>query len=484
MFELNVPFFEKNQAKRLGACWNQQTKKWFVPMGIDPNLFQRWWPKSPGKSSLIKKRTIKQHKQVHLLSELLTKISHVIYDGLPNLEWVIAEISEISSFNRHQFLTFVEYTDDGNKCAHVKGCIWKDKAKLLFKNFKEITGSILTSDIKILILVRVEFHPNYGLSLNVQDLDPSYTLGEMAAKVAKIKFVLQEERIFNNNKQLSPPKNFRNIAVISPEKAAGLGDFNREANILSKHDLCVFSYFHATFQGKEAAKNIILALQNILLKHKIFPFDALVIIRGGGSAADLTWLNDLELARKICLAPLYIMAGIGHQRDYTIIDDIVTRPFDTPSKISAHIFQEVIKETEIVKHCFSNLVMSGKARFLKIEAQLEFFIINLTDKSNILLDYTMKELKLRQQKIYDMIQKDYLHVNQITKRIIKEILCQAPEVILKRGFTLVKSLTGENISFMTIAKAHRTFRVIFHDGELITRIVPNIPTIGDQCEEK
>jgi exodeoxyribonuclease VII large subunit len=136
---------------------------------------------------------------------------------------------------------------------------------------------------------------------------------------------------------LPPPLDFVRVAVISPETSAGLGDFQRESDRLQTATLCEFTFFRATFQGLDAPSSIRTAVQNALAAHRQSPFDALVVIRGGGSVTDLAWLNDLQLATVLCLCPLPVFTGIGHERDQTILDDIAHIRFDTPSKVALHI---------------------------------------------------------------------------------------------------------------------------------------------------
>ena len=125
--------------------------------------------------------------------------------------------------------------------------------------------------------------------------------------------------------------------MISPETSAGLGDFRREADRLQQCGLCEFQFFPATFQGVEAPSSIQTAVLQALTAHKQKPFDALVVIRGGGSVTDLAWLNDMELAKLLCQSPVPVFTGIGHERDNTILDEIAHTRFDTPSKVALHI---------------------------------------------------------------------------------------------------------------------------------------------------
>ena len=203
--------------------------------------------------------------------------------------------------------------------------------------FEEATGEGLKTDIKILCLAKVRFDPLYGLDLIIEDVDPSYTLGDLAAKLARIREHLQQTGLYARNKQLPAPVEFVRVAVISPETSAGLGDFRREADLLHTAILCDFHLFPATFQGVETPSSIQTAVLQALTAHKQKPFDALVVIRGGGSVTDLAWLNDLDLARLLCQSPVPVFTGIGHERDNTILDEIAHTRFDTPSKVALHI---------------------------------------------------------------------------------------------------------------------------------------------------
>ena len=176
-----------------------------------------------------------------------------------------------------------------------------------------------------------------GLDLIIEDVDPSYTLGDLAAKLARIREKLQQTGLYARNKQLPAPVEFVRVAVISPETSAGLGDFRREADRLQTAILCEFHLFPATFQGVETSSSIQTAVLQALTAHKQKPFDALVVIRGGGSVTDLAWLNDMDLAKLLCQSPVPIFTGIGHERDNTILDEIAHTRFDTPSKVALHI---------------------------------------------------------------------------------------------------------------------------------------------------
>jgi exodeoxyribonuclease VII large subunit len=341
--DLRVPYTEKDQAKVHGARWDRDAQTWYAPPGTDLEKLKRWLPEG-----ILEETTdpapppSKQTEKGITLTELLHRVKGVIDEGFPKAVWVRAEISELRG-KIHLHPTLTERNDQGDILAQVEGLIWQRTAEAITAKFERATGEGLKKDIKILCLARVQFNALYGLQLIIEDVDPSYTLGDLAAKLARIREHLQQTGLYARNKRFPAPVEFLRVAVISPETSAGWGDFRQEADRLHSAMLCEFRLFPATFQGVEAPSSIQDAVLQALTAHKQKPFDALVVIRGGGSVTDLAWLNDLELAKLICQSPVPVFTGIGHERDNTILDEIAHTRFDTPSKVALHI-KSTIKE--------------------------------------------------------------------------------------------------------------------------------------------
>ncbi|SIN68264.1 Exodeoxyribonuclease VII large subunit [Singulisphaera sp. GP187] len=334
--DLRVPFVEKEDAKALGARWDSQKKLWYAPPGADLDHLKRWVPKdarAPTFSVAIANPDEESEKGISL-SDLLSQVRGVIEEGLPTAVWVRAEISELSGKNGNLYPKLTQRNEQGDILAQSKSVIWKSRAAAITQKFIEATGEGLKPDIKILCLVRIRFDPLFGLDLIIEDVDPAYTVGDLAAKLARIREWLVREALYDQNQGLPAPVEFVRVAVISPESSAGLGDFRRETDRLHHAGLCEFLFFGATFQGVNAPSSIRSALNEALAAHRQRPFDVLVIIRGGGSVTDLAWLNDLELARLVCRSPIPVLTGIGHERDSTILDEVAHRRFDTPSKVA------------------------------------------------------------------------------------------------------------------------------------------------------
>jgi exodeoxyribonuclease VII large subunit len=298
------------------------------------------------------------------LAAFLARVKAVVNSGFPEPVWVRAEIRKVQTARSgHVYLELEERDSRAQTIAKTTSVIWKDRFPLLDAKFAEGTGDHLKPDIKVLVRVRAEFHAVHGFDLIIDDIDPSYTLGDLLAKMQRIRVTLTEEGVFGANKALPVPPEYVRVAVISPATSAGEGDFRSEADPLHWSGLCRFDYFTATFQGVEASASIRRAIRAVFDVHKTLPYDALAIIRGGGSMSDLAWLNDLQLARWVCRVPIPVLTGIGHERDSTIVDEIAHRRFDTPSKVALHIARtirdnaaEAIKNLEMISHHVGRIV--------------------------------------------------------------------------------------------------------------------------------
>lgn len=348
---LNVPFAQKDSAKALGAKFDFNNKVWYVPAGLDSSPFERWMPNTtrPAVSMnlleteipLMDKPSLKENQYL-TLSGILNRVEGLIKGKFTEAYWIQLEVSKFNNRSQHAYFDFVEYDDLGKEIAKARGALWAGTKNILLNKFEAATGSHIQDGMKLLLKLSVDFSAQYGLSFVVEDIDPSYTLGDMEAKLKVIREALIKANLFDLNKKLSKPIEFTRVAVISPEGAAGLADFMKEADIVHVARLCRFVYYTAVFQGKECAKSLTKALKQFHQDHAREAFDALVIIRGGGASSDLAWLNDYDLAALVCKTPIPVLTGIGHQIDDTILDEVAYLRFDTPSKVSTFIAGVII----------------------------------------------------------------------------------------------------------------------------------------------
>jgi exodeoxyribonuclease VII large subunit len=266
------------------------------------------------------------------LFELSQQIKNSLNDSFRGAVWVVAEISEMKE-NRsgHCYLELVEKKDE-NIVARARATIWSYTYRMLKPYFETSTGQLFSEGLKILVQVAVEYHPAYGLSLNIKDIDPAYTVGDMALQRKEIIDRLQREGVFGMNKELELPLVPQKIAIISSKTAAGYQDF---MNQLETNPLGVRFYTHlfeAYMQGAGAVPSIISALERIF-EYEDF-FDAVAIIRGGGATADLSCFDNYELAFNVTQFPLPVITGIGHEKDETIADMVAHTRMKTPTAVA------------------------------------------------------------------------------------------------------------------------------------------------------
>ncbi len=266
------------------------------------------------------------------LSELNAAIRTSIETGCPEAVWVVAEISDIRCNSKgHCYLELIER--EGEKTiAHIRANIWAYAFRSIAFNFEKGTGESLRQGMQVLLRVNVAFHEVYGLSLNIKDIDPAYSLGEMARKRREVIERLAKEGLLHLNKSIPLPLVPQNIAVISSVTAAGYGDF------VNHIDNNPFGYkiFHALYQssmqGREAEASLIAALREIRKRRSTY--DAVVVVRGGGSQIDLSCFDTYGLAVEVAKFPLPVITGIGHERDDTVIDIVAHTKLKTPTAVA------------------------------------------------------------------------------------------------------------------------------------------------------
>lgn len=366
---LTVDFKEKDTVKALGARWDSGQRQWYVPERRELAPFARWMsntisnttkavalqplPANSGSTDLavLPKRGVS-------LSALLRGVSQAVAQAYRAGVWVLVEVVELRTNGGHVFIGVSERDFGGSVLAKTSAVIWQSTANTILPEFERSTGAQLAPGIKLLVRARPVFKPLHGFSIEVDAIDPEYTLGDLEARKREILKRLQVEGVFTANKRLSAPWDFNAVLVVAPEGGAGLGDFQAEANRLEQFGICRFVYTYSRFQGEGAPREVCDALQSAIADWAI-EFgdqpDAVVIIRGGGAVNDLAWLNDYDLARYICDLPIPVFAGIGHERDSTVLDEVAHTKFDTPSKVIAGIEQTIAKRTADAKAYFEQV---------------------------------------------------------------------------------------------------------------------------------
>ena len=318
------------------------------------------------------------HKDTLSLKEFLKDIKDTIENKYSTKEyWVRGEISDFKQNHKsgHIYGEIIEYGEDRSKpLAKARIQIWKSNVDYILKRFKGHTGEELKAGMKVLLRVEVKFHEIFHFSFTVIDIDPSFTLGDREARKKQIIKTLTESGIIENNKKLPSPTHFTKVAVISSSNAAGLADFFAEASVLHDNNLCCFDKYQAVMQGEQCAVSIRNALASIF---KDTSYDVIVIIRGGGSSADLDWFNDLAPAKAICSMQVPVYTGIGHQIDSCILDQVAHRSFDTPSKVISYIKNTVLNNLIKADRDFTSILSIGNSLVKNTANEIE------TKKDNI-----------------------------------------------------------------------------------------------------
>lgn len=272
------------------------------------------------------------------LYDLNALVRRSLEQCLPDEYWVQAELSEVRVHpaTGHCYVEFVQKDPRSNNLvAKARGVIWSNVFRLLRPYFEESTGQVFTAGIKVLVQVSVGFHELYGFSLTVHDIDPTYTLGDMARRRREILKQLEEEGVLTLNKELPMPELPRRVAVISSATAAGYGDFCHQLTNNPRGYYFHTELFAAAMQGDRVEESMLAALDSI--NSRADDFDVVVIIRGGGATSDLSCFDTYLLAAACAQFPLPIITGIGHERDDTVLDSVAHVRVKTPTAAAEYL---------------------------------------------------------------------------------------------------------------------------------------------------
>ncbi|MCX6256768.1 MAG: exodeoxyribonuclease VII large subunit [Bacteroidia bacterium] len=332
------------------------------------------------------------------LLELNSRIRLALSGSFPDTYWIIAEISEIRS-NRtgHCYLELIEKnTENDDILARAKATIWSFTYRMLKPYFETSTGRHLEAGLKVLVNVSVEFHEQYGLSLNIKDIDPTYTLGDLARKRQEIIVRLEQEGVINMNRELEFPLVAQRIAVISSETAAGYGDFIDQLAGNSYGYRFHIRLFEANMQGIKAEESIIKALDRIYqIENR---FDAVVIIRGGGSKAELSCFDGYDLAYHITQFPLPVITGIGHERDDSIADLVAHTRLKTPTAVAEFLVAKLAEFEETILEIRDNIFSEITTRLGNETEKMEYLSEKLAPVTRSAISNGLNNLALIEQK--------------------------------------------------------------------------------------
>lgn len=483
---LVVPMFEKEAAKKIGAKPHYEDGKfshWFVPENTDIMPFRQWWPNEL-KKELAKEGIIDDfipesaEKDSLSLSAVLNKVKRVISDGMREPFWIRAEIINISG-SHHIYFELSDFDKKGEESGKARAMIWGSD-KHIIQQFKESTGLDLKPGLKILFKGKVEFSEKYGLSIQVLSIDPAFTLGDMEAKIAAIKKNLTDRRIFGQNKAMPTPFDFFKVVVIAPDNAAGLGDFKTQADQLEAAGLCRFRYITATFSGSDCTKSVVTALNRASALFAKTPYDALVVIRGGGDKAGLYALNEQEIVEGVCQFPTPVIVGIGHDRDNTLLDEVACVRLPTPSMVISHISSVIIKNADASKKNMLRMTKASADTIALARHQSE----DLKHSFNKSISMTISDARNACERLHERVDhasSSYLaRTRQSLKQMAERAYLNNPMTIMSKGFAVVRKENGEVAGSLSRIEPNEIIKIHFKDGAVNAQAVEIIATNGEK----
>lgn len=392
------------------------------------------------------------------LYELNSLVRDVISMSLPDSYWVEAELSEArEGYGGHCYMELIEKDERSNTpVAKAHASCWRNRWGLIKPHFERITGQRIHAGMKVLLKVHAQFHENYGFSWIVDDIDPNYTMGDMARKRQEIINTLKEEGVFELQKELQLPVFCQRIAVISSATAAGYGDF---CNQLADNDYGLqfrTRLFPATMQGEGVEQSVIAALDCINAEWE--DWDCVVIIRGGGATSDLSGFDTLALAENVANFPLPIITGIGHERDESVLDMISFQRVKTPTAAAAFLVQHltdvyatVMDAQEAISQYVKRRLQMERMRLDRLSNQIPTLFSLVKTRQGAYLDRLMNRLSARVQSrisdsrrrldilsgnIQPVIERKLMTQRHCLEMLEQRIKSQDPALLLKRGYSI------------------------------------------------
>lgn len=398
------------------------------------------------------------------LYELTTLVQQAIESTLPDMYWVEAELMEIRESKGHCYMELVQKDMFSvTPVARASAKCWRSQWQKVSERFLKATGGYPQTGMKLLLLASVDFHPAYGFSLIVDDIDPAYTLGDMARRRQEIIQQLKDEGVYDLQKELQLPLFCQRIAVISSATAAGYGDFshqllNNEYGLVFKPEL-----FPAVMQGEMIESSIISQLNAI--NSRIDDFDCVVIIRGGGATSDMSGFDSLPLAENVANFPIPVITGIGHDRDECVLDLISYMKVKTPTAAAAFLVSSLAEVLARVEDAQATVVAYAA---LSIERQR-----NRLNRLSTDLSVSATQYKSREEMALERL--GIRIVNALSQKISAEshrmdlyrqrIEALDPSVMLQRGYTMTLSC-GRVVRDASALSSGQEIETVFANGRV------------------
>lgn len=394
------------------------------------------------------------------LFELNSLVREAIEEYVTDEYWVEAELASAHESGGHCYMELIQKEDGSNTpIARASARCWRSTWALLKPHFERETGQTLRGGLKVLLQVYPQFHENFGFSWIVTDIDPTYTLGDMARRRQEIIRRLKEEGVFDLNKELELPLFAQHIAVISSDSAAGYGDFCKQLSENKQGFKFAVELFSAVMQGEQVEQTVIAALNEINERRE--DFDCVVIIRGGGSTSDLSGFDTLALAENVANFPLPVITGIGHDRDESVLDMVSHTRVKTPTAAAAFLIEHlqdvyslIVEAEDDVIRCVTDRLQKERLRIDRLiellpkqlaafltaqHARLGRLIELLPRQTAACLTSQRGNLDLLAATMHGVLERRMLRENHRMEMLEHRADAVNPEKLLQRGYSITRS---------------------------------------------
>lgn len=433
-----------------------------------------------------------EQKKHFSLRELQLAVRERLAEAFPLPVWVAAEISEMKvNYSGHCYLELVEKGGaNGVPAAKASAVIWRSHYGPIASYFASKTGQQLSVGMKVLVRVTISYHELYGLSFQIQDIDPTYTVGDWEQQRQQTIARLREEGVWEMNRELGVPRVPQRVAVVSSANAAGYQDFCKEiARSAYRVELTLFDAF---MQGHGAEDSIIEALERVA--ERADEFDVVALIRGGGSQSDLACFNSYRLCAHVAQFPLPVVTGIGHDKDESVADMVAARRLKTPTAVAAWVVEELSEfdgELEAlgqaVERCARELLTSERQRLERNAAMIATQSLGATRRLELTLERYRSELRRASEKLLADERNRTTRAEENLRRatdyfvrserdrlgaMAQAVAARDPQRIMALGFAVV-SLGGRAVSDASQVATGAEVAIRLAKGELKAKITDN-----------
>jgi exodeoxyribonuclease VII large subunit len=384
------------------------------------------------------------------LSHFLNGVKTSLQQTHETPTWIEAELAFAQAKQHFWALGLQETDEQGSKVAATEAVVWAQDIAQVIDRFEAQTGQSLAAGMKVLLQVQVQFSAQWGFRLVCKDISPQWTMGEAAVQREQLRQQLMDEGLWKKNQDLPEPSDFTSVAVVAPHASAGLEDFLREAERLEGLGLCKFHVFHAPFEGPNAVIQLPLVIDQAGQETGI---DALCLVRGGGAAAGIAWLNHEAIVRAVARLRVPLITGIGHERDVTLVEELAALPAGTPSKAIGLIVGRIVQQAQQAKEAWSTVQRLAHDRIQQADQRLSHHRQEMTHLSQRLVS----------------------QARQSVDSLAREALGLGPQATLNRGYALV---TNENGQILTQVPQATNLKVSlrFQDGSVDAVLSPSKPS--------